>query len=178
MTESSLLLHVRRAQAEAVSHVIGDWQPPEDLDQRAKLVDQLISGLLDLAQQAKAVVNDVFECMPRDGTLFDYMNRRRLELTDYFKFALEGAQKLRDFAWSCEKAGRSVRSLPLLDRIIRDLERLRSDTLSHWVEFDPKQEIGSDEEYMSNDEFLQFLESQMSEEARRELQSRMAPVGS
>ncbi len=178
MPKMSLLLDVRRAQAEALDRAIHDWQPPADPDGRARAIEQAISASLELSAQAKKTVDNVFAFIPRDGTLLDYLNRHREGLTDYFRFALAGLRKLRDHAWNSEKVGRSVPSLPLLERVIRDVERLQSDTLSHWLEFDPKQVIGPDEDYLSHDEFLRFLESQMSEEARRELQGRLAPVGS
>ena len=178
MLKRLLLLDVLRAQAEAVDRVVHDWQPPEDMDRRARAIEQAIPSLLEFSPQAKKAVDEVFASMPRDGTLLDYLNRHREGLADHFRFALEASRKLRDHAWNSEKAGQSVPSLPLLERVIRDLERLESETLSHWLEFDPKQAIGPDENYISHDKFLRFLESQMSEEARRELQGRLAPVGS
>ena len=177
MQSGTLLLDIRRAQAEATSRALSNWSPPTDIDQRIRQVEESIREFLDVPRELKQVVHSVFENQPHDGSLLSYMNDRRTELTACFQSALGGAAQLRELAWGSETGGRSVPSLPLLERAIREVEQLQSNTLAHWVEFDANEQIGDEDDYISHEEFLGTLASQMSEEARRELQNRLASVG-
>src|SRR4029079_15607982 len=88
MSSGTLILDVRRAQAEAARRALSSWQPPEDPGRRAATVEGLIRRLLGLPRELRDVVGDVLDNMPKDGTLLDYMNLHRTELHGLFDSAL------------------------------------------------------------------------------------------
>ncbi len=173
MSSGTLILDVRRAQAEAGRRALSSWQPPDDPVRRAAAVEGLARGLLNTPRDLRDVVGDVFDNMPKDGTLLDYMNRHRTELHALFDSALAELRQARALARECVAAGQPVPSLPALEKALQEAEQARSDTLDHWVEFDPHQQIGPREDYVSNDRAFLDIEARLSPEARRELQDRL-----
>jgi hypothetical protein len=173
MSSGTLILDVRRAQAEAASRALSSWQAPEDPVKRADEVDGLARELLNTPRELRTVVNRVFDNKPKDGTIFAYMNRQRLELHALFDSALAELRQARDLAQESVAAGYQVPSLSLLEKALRDAEQVREDTLAHWTEFPEGPIVIRPEECISNEEAFAILSAGRSQESLRELQNRL-----
>jgi hypothetical protein len=171
MSSGTLILDVRRAQSEAARRALTSWQPPEDPDRRAAEVEALARGLLSLPQELRDVVRSVFANMPRDGTIIAYSNRRREELDALFDSSIRELGQALDLARECVGAGQKVPSLSALEDALRETEQARTDTLAHWIEFPAGEVVIRREDFVPDEMAFLDLESRLSPEARRELQS-------
>jgi hypothetical protein len=173
MSSGTLILDVRRAQAEATRNALASWQAPDDPVKRADEVEGLARELLNTPRELRTVVNRVFDNKPKDGTILAYMNRQRRELHALFDSALAELRQVRDVARESVAAGYQVPSLSLLEKALRDTEQVREDTLAHWTEFpEGPIEIRPDD-CVPDEEAFRAIMARLSPEARRELQSRL-----
>src|SRR5438105_1474350 len=105
MSSGTLILDVRRAQAEAATRALSSWHPPDDPDRRADEVEGLARELLERPRELRRVVNRVLDNKPKDGSILAYMNRQRLELHALFDSALAELRQARDLAGESVAAG-------------------------------------------------------------------------
>jgi hypothetical protein len=173
MASDTLILDIRRAQAEAASRVVRDWQPSEDLGARARVLEAVAQEWLDSPKRLRNLANDVFDRRPNDGTLLDYLNRQREALSACFTSTLDFLRATRDQAQDCVRAGQLVPSLADLEQTIRKAEQVETETFEHWEVFDHHPDLGSPDEWMTTEEVFKERVAQLSEEARRELQTRL-----
>jgi hypothetical protein len=173
MSSGTLILDVRRAQAEAARRALANWQAPDDPAKRADEVEGLARELLNIPRELRTVVNRVLDNKPKDGSILAYMNRQRLELHALFDSALAELRQARELAHESFAAGYKVPSLPLLDKALQDAEQAREDTLAHWTEFPEGPIVIQPEECISNEEAFAILSEGRSQEKLRELQNRL-----
>lgn len=177
MSSGTLILDVRRAQAEAGRRAVSSWQAPDDPARRAAAVEGLARGLLNLPRELREVVNAVFDNEPRDGTILAYSNLHRAELHALFDSALGELQQAVSLARACVAGGQRVPSLPALEKALQESEQAREDTLAHWTEF-PEGSIQIDpDDCISNDDALAIMMAGRDPEVLRELQSRLEQLG-
>jgi hypothetical protein len=173
MPSEAFIMDIRRAQAEAAIRMVRDWKPADDIAARARRVEELAREGLDSPRRLRELVNDVLDKVPNDGSMLEYLNRQHATLTACFAVTIDALRTTRDLARESEAAGCPVPSLPELEKAIGKAEQVRSDTLAHWELFEPHPQIDAADEWISHEDFLKMLESQMSPEARRELQARV-----
>jgi hypothetical protein len=172
MATSTLTLEVERARAEAASRTLRNWEPSDDRAAHARHLEAHIREMLGAPSRLKALVKDVFEGEPTDGTIFEYMNRQRLVLIDCFRFTLEDLRATAELARASVQAGHPVPSLAALGKVIGDVEFVEQATLAHWVEFRPDEKPDPDGG-IPTEEAFRDLEEALSPELRRELQDRL-----
>jgi hypothetical protein len=173
MSSGTLILDVRRAQAEAARKALSSWEAPDDPVKRADEVEGLVRELLNTPRELRTVVNRVIDNLPKDGTILAYMNRQRLELHALFDSALAELRQICDLARECIGTGQKVPSLPALEKAIQEAEQAREDTLAHWTEFPEGPIVIRPEEYISNEEAFAIMFEGRSPECLRELQNRL-----
>jgi hypothetical protein len=177
MPSETLILDIRRAQAEAAIRAVRDWKTSDDITHRARLVEALAKEALDSPRRLRELANDVIEKMPKDGTLLDYLNRQHATLSACFALTLDALRATRDLAKESEESGHRIPSLPALEAAIEKSEQVRKDAFEHWELFDEHPELGLPEDWLTTEEVFRNREAQLSPEARRELQSRLDQAG-
>jgi len=177
MTCEPSILEVRQAEAEAVSRVVRGWQVAANPGARARALEALAQEGLEAPKRLRALASDVLKNRPSDGTLLAYMNQQRQALSACFAASLELLRATRDQARASEQSGWPIPSLPALQAAIAAAELEERATFAHWEVFDPHDEIGPPDDYISHEEFMKRLEDLMSPEARRELKNRLAQGG-
>jgi hypothetical protein len=171
-TEPSLI-EVRQAQAELITRVVRSWPPAVDVASRARVVDALAQEGIDSPKRLRALANDVLDHIPKDGTVFDYMNRQRKALAACFASTFDALRATRDQARALVQAGLAVPSLETLEQAIREAEQVEADTLAHWVEF-PEGPIDiRPQDCISNEDAFARLSAGRDPERLRELQNRL-----
>jgi hypothetical protein len=177
MSSGTLILDVRRAEAEAARQALTNWQPPEDPMRRAAEVERLARRLIGLPRELRDVVNGVFDNEPRDGTILEYMNRHRLELHALFDAALAEIRRAIELGRESTSIGLPVPSLRPLEKALAETEQVREDTLAHWTEFPEGPIVIDPSECVSNEEAFAILSQGRDPEVLRELQSRLEQLG-
>ena len=109
MASDTLILEIRRAQAEAASRVVRERQPVEDLEARARALEAVIREWLDSPKRLRNLANDVIDREPNDGTLLEYLNRQREALAGCIAATLDFLKTTRDQALECANQARVVR---------------------------------------------------------------------
>jgi hypothetical protein len=173
MSSGTLILDVRRAEAEAARQALNSWQPPEDPIRRAAEVERLARRLVGLPRELRDVVNGVFDNQPRDGSILEYMNRHRLELHALFDAALAELRRVIEHGRESTSAGLPVPSLRTLEKALAEAEQVREDTLAHWTEFPEGPIVIDPNDCVPDEEAFKDIEARLSPELRRELQSRL-----
>jgi hypothetical protein len=172
MATRTMMLELEVARAEAASRTLRNWVPSDDRAAHARHLEAHIQELLGAPARLKAPVKDVFDGEPTDGTIFEYMNRRRLALIDCFRFTLEDLRTTAELARASGQAGFPVPSLAALEKVIAEVEYLDRMTLEHWVEFDPN--VKPDYEGgIPLEEAFRDIEEALSPELQRVLQGRL-----
>lgn len=173
MPSEAFILDIRRAQAEAAIRMVGDWKRTDDPAARVRLLESLAKEGLDTPRRLRELANDVFQNRPKDGTLLDYLNRQHATLSACFSFTLDGLRATRDLAKKAEQEGHRIPSLQGLETAIEKSEQVRTEVFEHWEIFDEHPDLGPPEEWLTTEEVFREREAQLSEDARRELQSRL-----
>jgi hypothetical protein len=176
MPSNTLFFDIRAAQAEAVFRIVRDWQPTVDVAASASLVEALVKEGLDSPRRLRELANDVFDNIPRDGSGLDYLNRQYKILSACFDFTIDALRTTCELARESVNAGYQIPSLPALEQAIQKAEQVRTDTFEHWEIFDEQPDLGPPEEWLTTEEVFKDREAQLSEEARRELQSRLDEI--
>jgi hypothetical protein len=169
MATSTLSLEVERARAEAASRAVRAWDPPADLGTRARLLETYTRELLGTPTRFKALLKDVFDGMPKDGTIITYMDRHREALIACFRDTLDDLRTTADLARASARAAHPIPSLSELEKAIAEVEFLEDATLAHWTASDPNAKPDPDGG-IPLEEAFRDLEEALSPEARRELQ--------
>jgi hypothetical protein len=173
MPSEAFILDIRRAQAEAAIRMVRDWKRADDPATRARIVESLAQEGLDSPGRMRELANDVIDNIPRDGSGLDYLNRQHKILSACFDFALDALRTTRDLAHESVAAGHAVPSLPALEQAIEKAEQVKTDMFKDWEIFDEHPDLGPPEEWVADEDAFKDIEARLSEEARRELQSRM-----
>jgi hypothetical protein len=177
MPSDTLVLEIHRAHAEAANRIVRNRQPEDDLESRGRALEAVIQEWLDSPKRLRNLANDVIDREPNDGTLLEYLNRQREALAACFAATLDFLRTTRDQALECANRGQTIPSLKAFEQAINQAEKVEQETLEHWEIFDEQPDLGSPGEWMTTEEVFRERDAQLSEEMRRELQSRLDQNG-
>jgi hypothetical protein len=177
MPSDTLVLEIHRAHAEAANRIVRDREPTDDPESRARALEAVIQEWLDSPKRLRNLANDVIDRQPNDGTLLNYLNRQREALAGCFASTLDFLRVTREQALECANGGQTVPSLKAFEQVISQAEKVEFETFEHWEIFDHHPDLGSPDEWMTTEEVFRERDAQLSEEMRRELQSRLDQNG-